>query len=187
MADEKTYVYLRGGDGKPHEAASFADAGDAQEYAARKRRFGGEAFVSVGTADKDTLKNRFPAPQATAPVNRGIDARLSAARAQVIDEQFLEAARSDSEAVGSDTKDALEENRKVREEEAKKAEDAIENPPAGDPFDPSTVAVAGDGTPSTTSPAEIAGESAPAETTTEPKPSTTPKTAATTKPTGGNQ
>jgi len=109
MADNKTAVFIADEEGKPKQIASFENKGDAA-YFARQRltRYGKRNYV--GPADnKDAIKAALEPPAATRPLNSGMDARVAAMRAQVMQEQTDAAIREAVEGSGSDTEDGIAE------------------------------------------------------------------------------
>jgi hypothetical protein len=113
MADETektedTSVYLRGEDGKPFEAATFADADDAAAFAHSKLRLGAETLVVQGKPSKEQLESAFPKPEVTAPANSQIPGRVAAAKAAILDEQLNEAARKQAEKELEESSESIE-------------------------------------------------------------------------------
>jgi hypothetical protein len=87
MADNKTAVIVAGEDGKPKQVASFDSKSDAA-YFARQRitRYGRKAYVGPA-GNKDAIAKAIAPDPATRPLNSGMDARVAAMRAQVMQEQ----------------------------------------------------------------------------------------------------
>jgi hypothetical protein len=131
---QTTSVYLRGEDGKPYEAAQFANFEDAQDFANTKHKFGEEVLVVQGEPGKEQLAAKFPEPEQRVPANSALDARIAAAKAQLLDEQMGEAAKKqaqeelDEAEDGESVEDAIAArkaaSKKAQEEEAAAAEEA---------------------------------------------------------------